>query len=51
MSNRRFIVQLREDQYAWLQQQADALRPMSAVLRDALDLAMQVPRSTDLPIK
>jgi len=46
MTSRRFIVQLREDQYAWLQQQADALRPMSAVLREALDAAMQVTETT-----
>jgi hypothetical protein len=47
---RRFIVQLREDQYVWLQRQASALRPMSAVLRDALDAAMQASRSTELPL-
>jgi len=40
ITNKRLVVQVRVDQWEWLQKQSGSLRPVSSLVRNLIDKAM-----------
>lgn len=47
--HKRLVVQVRQDQWDWLQSQAGAFHPVSTLVRNLIDAAMEATKTSSSP--
>lgn len=47
--HKRLVVQVRRDQWEWLQSQTEAFQPVSNVVRNLIDAAMEAAKTDGVP--